>query len=139
MTCRDCLLKGSQINSNLGSADPIYYVRVETAEKVVKEKLKNYDNEMIEKIKGFIHAKKKVKNYIKSFIDINFVLKLLLEVYSIEKIKSEKFFHYSFKSKNPTSKITYTEYASFMGKNFDFLTKADIAKLYREIYTLGVG
>lgn len=25
-----------------------------------------------------------------------------------------------------------------MSKNFDFLTKGDIAKLYREIYTLGV-
>lgn len=25
-----------------------------------------------------------------------------------------------------------------MSKNFDFMTKSDIAKLYREIYTLGV-
>ena len=43
---------------------------------------------MIERIKSFIHSKKKIKNYGKEFIDVNFVLKLLLEVYSIEKIKS---------------------------------------------------
>lgn len=67
------------------------------------------------------------------------MLKLLLEVYSIEKIKSEKFFHHSFKSKNPNCKITFTEYSSFMVKNFSYLTRGDVAKLYRETYTLGVG
>lgn len=42
---------------------------------------------MIERLKKFISSKKKVKNN-KELVDMNFVLKLLLEVYSIEKIKS---------------------------------------------------
>ncbi len=42
---------------------------------------------MIERLKKFINSKKKVKNN-KELVDMNFVLKLLLEVYSIEKIKS---------------------------------------------------
>lgn len=87
LNCRDSLLKGSQINNNLGSSDPIFYIKAENAEIVIKEKLKHYDSDMVEKIKGFILAKKKIKNN-KNLIDVNFVLKLLLEVYSIEKIKS---------------------------------------------------
>jgi hypothetical protein len=57
-------LKGSQIcNNNFGSFDPITYIRIGTAEDIIKEKLKNYDREMHEKIKKLINDKKKVKNY----------------------------------------------------------------------------
>lgn len=38
-------------------------------------------------MKKFLNSKKKIKGS-KELIDMNFVLKLLLEVYSIEKIKS---------------------------------------------------
>lgn len=131
------MLKGSQLNNNFGSSDSITYIRVNVAEEVIKDRLRNYDREMLDRMKKFLNSKKKIKNN-KELIDVNFVLKLLLEVYSIEKIKSERFFHHNFKSKTPSLKISYTEYSAFMSKNFDFLTKNDIAKLYREIYTLGV-
>lgn len=96
----------------------------------MKDKLKNYDNEMIERIKKFLHSKKKLKNN-KDFVDLNFVLKLLLEVYGIEKIKSERFFHQNFKNKPANVKISFTEYSSFMAKNFYFLSKTDIATLFK--------
>lgn len=85
---------------------------------------------MIERLKKFISSKKKVKNN-RELVDMNFVLKLLLEVYSIEKIKSERFFYNNFKCKSASTKISYTEYSAFMTKNFEFLTKGDIARLYR--------
>ena len=50
-----------QINNNLGSSDPIFYIKAENAEIVIKEKLKHYDSDMVEKIKGFILPKKKIK------------------------------------------------------------------------------
>jgi hypothetical protein len=87
LECRDLLLKGSQINSNFGSFDSITYVQVSRAEEIIREKLKNYEREMLEKIKILLNSQKKNKNN-REFIDVNFVLKLLLEVYSIEKIKS---------------------------------------------------
>lgn len=52
---------------------------------------------MILRIKKFIDSKKKTKSNV-SLIDLNFVLKLLLEVYSVEKIKSERFFYNNFKT-----------------------------------------
>lgn len=57
------------------------------AEEVIRDRLRNYDREMLERMKKFLNSKKKVKNG-KELIDVNFVLKLLLEVYSIEKVKS---------------------------------------------------
>lgn len=80
-------MRGSHLNNNFGSSDPITYVRFSIAEEIIKDKLKNYDKEMIERIKKFLHSKKKLKNN-KDFVDLNFVLKMLLEVYGIEKIKS---------------------------------------------------
>ena len=62
---------------------------------------------MINKVKKFLFSKKKVK-FEKELIDVNFVLNILLEVYSIEKIKSEKFFYHTFKPKEGNTKITYT-------------------------------
>lgn len=107
LDCRDTLLRGSHLNNNLGSSDPITFIRVSIAEDVIKDRMKNYDREMIDRMKKFLNSKKKEKNG-KDFIDLNFVLKLLLEVYSIEKIKSERFFHHNFKGKAANAKISYT-------------------------------
>lgn len=76
---------------------------------------------MIDKIKKFIDLRKKTKMG-RDYIDSNFVLKLLMEVYSVEKVKSEKFFHHNFKMKVQGCKISYAEYFSFMEKNFHYLT-----------------
>ena len=76
------MFKGSQTNNNWGSCDALTYVKVSVAEDVVFEKLKNYEREMIDKLKKFIRMKKKNKMG-RDYIDSNFVLKLLMEVYSI--------------------------------------------------------
>ena len=87
LDCRFCLFKGSQVNNNWGSSDATTFVRVRVAEDVVDEKLKNYEKEMTIKLKKFIKMKKKNKMG-SEYVDSNFVLKLLMEVYSIEKVKS---------------------------------------------------
>lgn len=77
-----------------------------------------------------MRAKKKLKHG-EAFIDKHFVLKLLLEVYAFERIKSEKIFDSTFHLKMKKSFITYHDYQGFMRQNFPSLSSTDIALLYR--------
>lgn len=77
-----------------------------------------------------IVTKKKFKNNF-HLVDSNFVLKILLEVYAIEKSKSEKLFQENFTSKMKNSKIAFGDFFAFMTKNFKFLNSNEIAKIYR--------
>lgn len=72
-------------------------------------------------------------------MDKNFVLKLLLEVYSLERNKSERVFESSFTAKMRKSYITFGDCHHFLTSNFSFLTSPQIAELYRELYTLSSG
>ena len=130
LDCRNELNHGAGLHKGLGGADPIVYVRMEHAISVVETRLAKYDQATIDKIKTMIVSKRKVKNN-HSLIDCNFILKILLEVYSIEKKKSEKIFQESFTSRGKDSRISFVDFHIFMTKNFKFLTSSEISRLYR--------
>jgi hypothetical protein len=67
------------------------------------------------------------------------VLKLLLEVYSLERAKSERVFESSFTAKMKKRYITFGDCHHFLASNFTFLTSPQIAEIYRELYTLSSG
>ena len=110
----------------MGAPDPISYVKLSKALKIVAKKLSPYENYIIERVKNILKSKKTIK-YGESFIDKNFVLKLLLEVYVLERVKSERIFESSFKSKMKKSYITFGDFHHFMNKNFSFLSSIEIA------------
>ena len=91
LDCRNELNSGISTTHVLGAPDPITYVKLSKALKIVAKKLQPYETYIIDRIKNIIKGKKTVK-YGESFIDKNFVLKLLLEVYALERIKSERIF-----------------------------------------------
>lgn len=96
-------------------------MKLSKALKVVIKKLAPYENYIIERVKNIIKSKKSVK-YGEAFVDKNFVLKLLLEVYALERSKSERIFESSFKSKMKKSYITFGDFHHFMVKNFNFMS-----------------
>ena len=82
LDCRNDLNGGSTLTHGFGSIDPVVYVKLQKALLTAHKKLSPYDNHIIEKVKTILKSRKKEKNR-DSFIDRNFVLKLLLEVYSL--------------------------------------------------------
>jgi hypothetical protein len=56
---------------------------------------------------------------------------MLLEVYSLEKVKSLKVFETSFKVKTKKVCMDYGDYQRFMAKSFIFLNSGEIAEIYR--------
>jgi len=125
-------------NDSLGVADPISYVKLSKALKVVSKKLNCYENYIVERVKNILKSKKKIK-FGEAFIDKYFVLKLLLEVYGLEKGKSERVFESSFSCKMKKSFVTFGDFHHFMVKNFSYLNSVQIAELYRETYLMSSG
>jgi hypothetical protein len=82
LDCRNELNSGCSSLNNFGAIDPVSYVKLSTAINTVTKKLQPYENFIIERIKNILKSKKKTK-YGELFIDKYFVLKLLLEVYSL--------------------------------------------------------
>ena len=70
----------------MGSTDPITFVKLSKALKIVVKKLMPYENYIVEKVKNILKSKK-IK-FGEAYIDKNFVLKLLLEIYALERPKS---------------------------------------------------
>ena len=82
LDCRNEINSGINTTHLLGAPDPITYVKLNKALKVVIKKLAPYENYIIERVKNIIKGKKSVK-YGEAFVDKIFVLKLLLEVYAL--------------------------------------------------------
>jgi hypothetical protein len=138
LDCRNELNSGIVTPHVLGAPDPISYVKLSKALKVVAKKLGPYENYIVERVKNILKSKKSIK-YGEPFIDKNFVLKLLLEVYALERGKSERVFESSFRSKMKKSYITFGDFHHFMCKNFTFLSSPETAELYRELYAMSSG
>ena len=138
LDCRNEINSGLPSSHSLGAADAISYVKLNKALRVVVKKLAPYENYIIERVKNILKSKKKVK-YGESFIDKYFVLKILLEVYGLEKAKSERIFETSFKARKKKQFITYENFHHFMSTNFSHLTSVEVAELYRETYMLSSG
>ena len=62
-------------------------MKLTKALKIVVKKLMPYENYIVEKVKNILKSKKKIK-FGEAYIDKNFVLKLLLEIYALERPKS---------------------------------------------------
>lgn len=77
LECRNEFNGGTPSSNVLGAVDPISYVKLSKALKIVGKQLAPYENYIIEKVKNILKSKKKIK-YGEAFIDKHFVLKLLL-------------------------------------------------------------
>jgi hypothetical protein len=79
--------------------------------------------------------KKKRKNN-RYYIDSHFLLKVLLEIYTNEKVKRLQFYDMALtvvesRVHNGVKCITYNNFKRFMNVNYPFMTMGDIAEMYR--------
>jgi hypothetical protein len=143
LSCRNFLFGGSLLEHTIYSSDPIIFITLEKAAKVVDHILGRYDRSIIEKIKFGLQMKKKRKNN-RYYIDSHFLLKVLLEIYTSEKVKRLQFYDKALsllesRIRNGVKCITYNNFKRFMTVNYPFMTMCDIAEMYRECYNISRG
>jgi hypothetical protein len=61
LDCRNELNSGISTTHILGAADPISYVKLSKALKVVAKKLFPYENYIVERVKNILKSKKSIK------------------------------------------------------------------------------
>ena len=116
------LLNGPALDNSICSQDPILYIPLDRAFKMVDQILINFDKNLIEKIKAALSLKRKKKAH-KYFVDAHFLLRALLELYSLERKKKLTIFNRSLVNNDPGHKnITFKALKKFINKNYQFVT-----------------
>ena len=126
LSCRHVLFNGPVLDNIICSQDPILFVPLDRALKVIDQILINFDRSLIDKIKGALNLKRKKKAH-KFFVDGHFLLRALLELYALEKKKKLNVFRKSLLNNDPSCKsVTFKGWRKFMNKNYPFVTNADL-------------
>ena len=143
--CRFLLNRGPTLLKDGASFSYIHYVLYYYAEMIVDLVLKHFDEETKGFIKARLREKAKGKNK-KLFIDVSFVLKIMLEYYRLE--RKQKFhtikdlFKILLANKIQNKKIIITEFDTFkifMSKIYPKTTELEKAELFRECWQISNG
>lgn len=144
LSCRNLIFNGAVLENLLISSDPILYITIEKAVKIVELVLSQYERSVLEKIKFGLQVKKKRKNN-RYYIDSHFLLKVLLDIYLAEKQRRLQFYEMALvplesrARSGPGKCISYNNFRKFMTANYSFMPFADLASLYRECYCYSRG
>lgn len=148
--CRFILNKGATLLKEGASFTYVHYVLFYYAETVVDLILKHFDEETKGFIKARLREKAKGKNK-KLFIDVSYVLKILLEYYRLE--RKQKFqtikdlfrviiFNKTVNNNSQIKKLVCSDFPTFkmiLEKISNKTTELEKAELFRECWQIGDG
>lgn len=127
------------LDNIISSQDPIIFIPLDRAHKVIDQILINFDRNLTDRIKQSLNLKRKKKAH-KFFIDGHFLLKALLELYSLERRKKLAIFKKSLVSDDTNQKqISFKTLKKFISKNYAFVSSAEVTELYRTCWKLTHG
>lgn len=142
--CRYLLFQGPQLESCLGAAvNLIHWLRFEKVEAALKMIIVKINPDQYKTLKRKIQQKARIRKD-KTFVDSALVLKILLEMYRLEKKKNiemlkDHFLNLATPGKNNKMQISFDRFQQYLQLNFPFVCDIGKAKLYRDSWCLGNG
>lgn len=143
--CRNILFNGPELLCHEGvTFEYVRYVTVDSADGLIDLIMARYDQTNVMLIKKQLRERSRVKNN-RQVIDSGFVLRILLEFYRIERRNRYKYLREAFIASSSIGAnsgklcINFFNFRKILEMTFPDLSDTEIAELYRNSYSVGLG